>query len=109
MLGLGDLAAHLLDDALELGGQFLDLLRADVLARKEDVFVERHADAFPCVVARPGAKPFEPFRERLESSEGGNTGRRAMQALPRRQCTRAAVRSAPGRDRAEARVIGAFD
>jgi len=30
----------------------------------------------------PGAKPFEPFRERLESSEGGNTGRRTIEALP---------------------------
>ena len=47
LLGLGDLAAHLLDDADELGGQFLDLLRADVLARKEDVFVERHEMPFP--------------------------------------------------------------
>src|SRR5206468_5613214 len=33
---LGDLAAHLLDDALEVGGQLLDLLRARVLAREED-------------------------------------------------------------------------
>jgi [acyl-carrier-protein] S-malonyltransferase len=36
---LGDLAAHLLDDAGELLGQIFDLLRADVLARKVDVFV----------------------------------------------------------------------
>ena len=35
LLGLGDLAAHLLDDAFELGGQFFDLLRADVLARRK--------------------------------------------------------------------------
>src|SRR5215831_10218231 len=28
--------------------------------------------------APPGAKPFEPFRERLECSEGGNTGRRTI-------------------------------
>ena len=39
LFDLGDLAAHLFDDALELGGQFFDLLRAGVLARQEDVFV----------------------------------------------------------------------
>ena len=39
IFGLGDLAAHLLDDAVELRGQFLDLLRADVLAREIDVLV----------------------------------------------------------------------
>ncbi len=33
LLDLGDLAAHLLDDALELGGELLDLLGARVLAR----------------------------------------------------------------------------
>ena len=33
------LPPSLLDDALELRGQFLDLLRADVLAREIDVFV----------------------------------------------------------------------
>src|SRR4051812_32641821 len=47
LLDFGDLAAHLLDHAFELGGQFLDLLRADVLAREHDVFVKRHANAFP--------------------------------------------------------------
>ena len=36
---LGDLAAHLSDDAGQLRGQFLDLLRAQVLAREVDVFV----------------------------------------------------------------------
>ncbi len=36
---LGDLAAQTLDDGRELLGQVLDLLRADVLARKIDVFV----------------------------------------------------------------------
>src|SRR5262249_51706942 len=76
LLGLGDLAPHLFDDGLELGGQFLDLLRAGVLAREEDVFVEWHPMPFPCSLLHPGAKPFEPFRERPESSEGGNTGRR---------------------------------
>ncbi len=55
----------------------------------------------------PGAKPFEPFRERLESSEGGNTGRRAIRPCHAAfQENRTAVRSAPGRDRAEAGFIG---
>ena len=42
VLVFGDLATHLPDDAGQLGGQFLDLLRAQVLARKVDVFVQRH-------------------------------------------------------------------
>ena len=45
---LGDLAAHLPDDAGQLRGQFLNLLRAQVLARKVDVFVQRHEMPFPC-------------------------------------------------------------
>src|SRR5262249_20048239 len=47
LLELGDLAAHLLDDALEMGGQLLDLLRARVLAREEDVLIEGHGMPFP--------------------------------------------------------------
>jgi len=39
IFGLGDLAAGLGDDGRELGGQFLDLLRREILARKIDVFV----------------------------------------------------------------------
>ena len=34
------------DDAGELGGQFLDLLRGQILAREIDVFVERHEMPF---------------------------------------------------------------
>src|SRR4030095_16531734 len=59
------------------------------------------------VGADPGAKPSEPFRERLECCEGGNTGRRAIWPCHNRICV--AVRSAPGRDRAEAVVIGVSD
>ena len=39
IFGLSDLAARLGDDAGQLRGQFLDLLRAQILARKIDVFV----------------------------------------------------------------------
>ena len=81
---LGDFAAHLPDDTGQLGGQFLDLLRAQILARKVDVFVQRHeclSLRFKSSVLDPGAKPLEPFGERLECSEGGSTGRRANVAL----------------------------
>src|SRR4051812_19468697 len=59
----------------------------------------------------PGAKPFEPFRERLESKIRRREHRTPdPSALPRaRSGERTAVRSAPGRDRAEARVIRASD
>ena len=40
---LGDLAALRGEDAGQLRGQFLDLLRAQILARKIDVFVQWHA------------------------------------------------------------------
>src|SRR6185503_15097274 len=76
---LGDFAAHLPDDSGQLGGQFFDLLRAQILARKVDVFVQRHeclSLRFKSSVLDPGAKPLEPFGERLECSEGESTGRR---------------------------------
>src|SRR5215510_913096 len=62
LLGLGDLATHLFDDGLELGGQFFDLLRAGVLAREEDVFVEWHPMPFPCSLL--------PRREALRALSG---------------------------------------
>src|SRR4029079_6471055 len=62
---------------------------------------------FPCVRADPGAKPSEPFRERLECCEGGNTGRRTdWPCRMEPEGCHVAVRSAPGRDRAEAVGIG---
>jgi len=57
----------------------------------------------------PGAKPFEPFRERLESSEGGNTGHRAIKALPHGNHPGGRPFSSRPGGRAEARVIGSFD
>src|SRR5690242_5791128 len=56
-------------------------------------------------VLDPGAKPLEPFGERLECSEGGSTGRRTNKALPASQ---PAVRSTPNQDRRSARFIGGF-
>jgi len=52
-------------------------LRAQVLTRKVDVLVQRHKKPFPVQfpVLDLGAKPLEPFGERLECSEGGSTGR----------------------------------
>jgi len=46
IFGLGDLAAHLLDDGLVLLGERLDLLRGYVLTRKVYVFVKRHGWPF---------------------------------------------------------------
>src|SRR5205085_3221245 len=42
-----ELAAEALDDALEAGRHLLDLLRAQVLARQIDVFVQWHGMPFP--------------------------------------------------------------
>ena len=56
LLRLSDLASYLLDHSFELRRELFDLLRAGVLARQEDVFVERHVDVFP-FYALSGAKP----------------------------------------------------
>src|SRR5262249_41059396 len=61
VFGVGDeLAAEAFDDALEAGRHLLDLLRAQVLARQIDVFIQWHANASP-LLARSGAKPLVPF------------------------------------------------
>src|SRR4029079_8489113 len=62
LLGLDDLASHLLENAGELGGKFFDLLGAGILARQEDVFIEGHRYAFPCVML--------PRREALRTLSG---------------------------------------
>src|SRR5262252_3095430 len=104
LLGLGDLAPHLLDDGLELGGQFFDLLRAGVLAREEDVFVERHRMPFPCSLLHPARSPSSHFGKGSSAQKAG-TRDAGPSALPP-GIGQAAVRSVPSRDRAEARVIG---
>src|SRR5262249_46281539 len=102
----GDLAPHLFDDGLELGGQFFDLLRAGVLAREEDVFVEWHPMPFPCSLLHPARSPSSPFGKGSNAQKAG-TRDAGPSALPP-GIGQAAVRSVPSRDRAEARVIGSF-
>src|SRR5690606_37322574 len=53
-LDLGDLAAVLLDDALELLDERLDLLRRHILSRQKYVFVQWHICLSSCST---GAKP----------------------------------------------------
>src|SRR5271155_382343 len=71
VFGLLDRAAEPLDDAFQLRGQFLHLLRAGVLARKVDVFVKRHECPFLVCHARPGAKPLEPFGKGSNALKAG--------------------------------------
>src|SRR4051812_33734922 len=52
-----ELATEAFDDALECGRHLLDLLRAQILARQIDVFVQWHGNAFPLCVARPAPSP----------------------------------------------------
>src|SRR5262249_24209985 len=106
LLGLGDLAPHLFDDGLELGGQFFDLLRAGVLAREEDVFVEWHPMPFPCSLLHPARSPSSPFGKG-SNAQKARTRDAGPSALPP-GIGQAAVRSVPSRDRAEPRVIGSF-
>src|SRR5262249_19845887 len=80
-LGLGDLAAHLLDHALDLGGQFLDLLGARVLTREKPMLVKRHESPFLKLAQRPAASPSNPsgkVRSKLRRREQGTTGQLAL-------------------------------
>src|SRR5262249_47443884 len=72
LLELADLAAHLLDDAFELGGEFFDLLRAHVLAREEDVFIEWHGMPFPpSIMLHPARSPSSPFGKGSKAQKAG--------------------------------------
>src|SRR3954466_16097280 len=44
-----DLAAFAFDNGLEVGGQSVHLLRADILARDQKMLVESHLSPFPLV------------------------------------------------------------
>src|SRR5437763_2879090 len=61
--------------------------------------------ALSLVSCSPGREAPRTLRERLECSEGGNTGRRTREPYRARARSRTAVRSAPGRGRAEAGLI----
>src|SRR5579872_2346108 len=77
VLGLGDLAAGLLDDASHLGGQFFYLLGARVLTREKNMLVKRHGCPFQWLAQFPAASPSNPSeRTRDQAQEGGSTGRR---------------------------------
>ena len=109
IFGLLDRSAEAFDDALQLRGQFLDLLRAGVLARKIDVFIERHGCPFLICLARPGAKPLEPFGKGSNALKAGTPDAGPDRVGPTATTLtvelRAAVRSAPGRGRAEGGLI----
>ena len=93
---------------LKLRGQFLDLLRAEHPGA-QDRRVRRAAwMPFPCLSCSPRRQAPRALRERLECSEGGNTGRRTMWPYRPHANMSTAVRSAPGRDRAEARGYTQF-
>ena len=64
---------------------------------------------FPSSFARSRRQAPRTLRERLECSEGGNTGRRAIWPYRVDIAIGAAVRSAPGRGRAEKQALYAGD
>src|SRR5256885_8389856 len=83
VLALRYLAAHLLEDGLVLVGQFVDLLRAEILARKEDVFVQRHGLSFlssRSVVRRQASSSLGKART-PEMREHGTAGHRPCRDL----------------------------
>src|SRR4029079_8576526 len=103
VLGLGDLAAGLFDNAGHLGGQFFHLLGARVLTREKNMLIKRHGDPFLC---------WRGFRRQalrdLRKGLGWDSSRRREHgttdrlALPHQHRLKGeiveTVRSAPGRD-----------
>jgi hypothetical protein len=71
IFGFGDRSAEPFNDALQLRSQFLHLLRAGVLARKIDVFVERHDALSSIAKLAVGAKPLEPFGKGSNALKAG--------------------------------------
>src|SRR5262249_37480161 len=72
VLGLGDLAAEPLDHALVLGGELIDLLRRQVLARQEDVFVQWHVLPFRLRLG-PAPSPSCPCGRREKKAQKAGT------------------------------------
>src|SRR5579872_7227029 len=66
VLGLGDLAARLYDDAGHLGGQFFDLLGARVLTREKNMLIKRHGCPFLVLARFPAASPSRPSERTRE-------------------------------------------
>src|SRR5262249_2398448 len=84
IFAIGDGAAQLLDDALEVGRQFVDLLRRHVLTRKIYVFVKRHD--LPFLVCQPHPAPSHPSLRKgstLEMREHGTLGGKALPRVAR--------------------------
>ena len=101
-LDLGDGAAEGGDLGLDLLRQRLDLLLRDVLAHQEDMLIESHVGPFP-IQPHPTRSPSSPGKARTGSFEGGNTGGRALIALPhtrKKVGTRPSVQPPAGRNEA---------
>src|SRR5205814_8315105 len=82
VLGLGDLAAGLFDNAGHLGRQFFHLLGARVLTREKNMLIKRHGGPFLALAWLPASSPSRPSeRTRGDSSrrrEHGTTDRLAL-------------------------------
>src|SRR5687767_15928141 len=87
VLGLGDLAAHPFDDVFVLIGEFIHLLRAKILARKEYVLVKRHAVPFLFQCNAPAPSPSS-LSERLDAQKAETPGRRASGPAAKRPSVR---------------------
>src|SRR5258707_15436462 len=76
---LHDFAAELLDDAGHLGGQFLDLLGARILACQKNMLIKRHGCPFLVLARFPAASPSNPsertrYAQKAEARDEGPTG-----------------------------------
>jgi len=106
LFSFGDLAAHLLDHAFELGRYFFNLLSAEILARKHDVFIKRHCWCLSLSFSRPGAQPFEPGKARkLRRRKHRTTDQQSYRSAPAK---RPSVQF-PARNERRFAVIGSFD
>lgn len=83
ILGLADLAATGLDDALVLLDKRIHLLRADIRTRQEYVFIKRHCGPsfWHCATHVPARSPSSPVKGPIGDIEGGDTGRRVHETL----------------------------